>query len=126
MRIEFKMDLNYVKFPVSDGQTTEFINIPRPVAMPLKEMHGEKLLTLGHLKDSHLLAYQIVEKPYKIYYAHPVNEAIFDAILNDLKKGLKDEDVIKYITDHYLVVEESCNVYPTDRNVVDTNLKYSS
>lgn len=127
MRIEFKMDPNYVKFPIGEiGGKLETLDVPRPIGMPLKEIHGKKLLTIGHKADVNLLAYQTTDKPYKINYAYPVSEAVFKAIIYDLKHDLGDEEVISYILSHYAVVEESCAVYREDHNIVDQNLKYSS
>ena len=117
------MNPNFVMFPISE---TDFIKVPRPIAMPLGEMHGEKILTIGYDDNTGLMAYQLREKPYKICYAYPMKKTFFDAIIHDLGNGMSEDDAIQYILDTVMVVEESCEVYRADHVPVNIKLKLSA
>ena len=120
MRIEFKINPDFVQFPVDDN---EFIKVPRPAVTPLHEVHGEILHTIGYDENTKLLAYQVKERPHRVCWAYPVEKGLYDAITHDLGLELNEQEIIDFLIGHFMVCDESCGIYKDDHAPRNDSLK---
>lgn len=121
------MDPYFVKFPLStDNKNITFISVRRPITMPLKEMHGEYILTMGYDNDTKLMAIQYVDSPHKINYVYPIERAMYETFINEFNKEVSEKELSDFVTSNFIIVEEQCMMYENNHRPVKDNLKYSS
>lgn len=125
--MEFKINTKRIVFPLRDDMSMTF-ELPRPKVIPLKEVKGDVLWTIGEcpvyktidgrpLEDLRVVCYQKTDNLCRLHFAFPVPQSILDKLMQLLQDGeVKNAEKMfsDKIDEKLLCVYEAMFPFPDD------------